>query len=170
MKWLLFSPRKRNICLVVINSDLGILAFFSLTFHFLFYFFEAMVLWTIEYLVFAFDIYVKNNEFVTAVRREFRRHFNIHRNQSVPTHKTIIRWINALRTQGTILDMRLVEATQTVPTHRKRGKCQTSYAAESQSICSEASIALGVDNRSVRRILHKDQQISCFPVVETEEA
>ena len=47
---------------------------------------EALVQWTIEHCVFAYNSYVKSNEFVTAVRREF----NIHRSQSLPTHKTII--------------------------------------------------------------------------------
>ena len=37
-----------------------------------------MVPWTIEHRVFAYDSYVKNNESVTAVGREFRHHFNIH--------------------------------------------------------------------------------------------
>ena len=43
----------------------------------------------------------------------FRRHFNIHRNQSVPSHKTIVRWVNAFRTQGTLLDRRPVGALRT---------------------------------------------------------
>ena len=88
----------------------GVLAFFRSVSG------EATLLWMIEHTVFAFDSYVKNNEFVTVVRREFRRHFNIHRNQSVPTHKTIVRWVNALRTQGTLLDRGLVGAPRRVRT------------------------------------------------------
>ena len=73
-----------------------------------------MVMLTIENSVFAYDSYVKNNESVTAVRREFQRHFNIHPNQSVPTHKTIVRWVNAFYTQGTVLDKRPLGAKWTV--------------------------------------------------------
>ena len=75
---------------------------------------EAIVLWVIEYCVFANDSYVKNNESVTALRREYQRHFNIHRNQSVPTHQKIVHWVNALRTQGTLLDRRPVGGARTV--------------------------------------------------------
>ncbi|XP_076058129.1 uncharacterized protein LOC143035239 isoform X2 [Oratosquilla oratoria] len=64
---------------------------------------EDMALWTIEHRVFAYDSYVKNNESVAAVQCEFRRHFNIHQNEAVPTHNTILCWVNALRTRGTLM-------------------------------------------------------------------
>ncbi|XP_076043601.1 uncharacterized protein LOC143026680 isoform X2 [Oratosquilla oratoria] len=67
---------------------------------------EDMALWTIEHRVFAYDSYVKNNESVTAVQCEFGRHFNIHQNEAVPTHNTILCWVNALRTRGTLMESR----------------------------------------------------------------
>ena len=90
----------------------GILAFFSSNIFFSISG-EAMVPWTIEHRVFAYDSYVKNNESITAVKREFRRRFNIHRNQSIPTHNIIVRWVNALYTQGTLLDWKLAGALWT---------------------------------------------------------
>ena len=66
------------------------------------------MLWTIEHCVFAYDSYMKNNKSVTAARCEFQCHFNISQYQFVPTHKTTVHWVNALCTQGTLLDRRLV--------------------------------------------------------------
>ena len=94
------------------------------------------MLWTKEHRVFAYDTYLKNNESVKAVRREFRGHFNIHRNQSGPTHKTIIRWVNALCTQGT-LELESGEGP-TKCVHRKMWNVPEKLSAESQSICLEA--------------------------------
>ena len=61
-----------------------------------------MLLWTIEHRVFAHDSYVKNYKSITAVRHIFRRHFTLHRNQAVSSRKTIVCWVNAVRTQSTV--------------------------------------------------------------------
>ena len=74
-------------CLTGIISGVGVLAFLSNNFCSISG--EATVQWMIEHRVFIYDSYEKNNESVTAIRREFQYHFNIHRNQSVPTHKTL---------------------------------------------------------------------------------
>ncbi|KAK7076123.1 hypothetical protein SK128_027127, partial [Halocaridina rubra] len=60
---------------------------------------EAIALWTIEHRAFAYDSFVKNNESVTAVLREFCRRFNIHGSQAVPTRNTILRWVHVFRTR-----------------------------------------------------------------------
>ena len=112
-----------------------------------------MVLWTIEHRVFAYDSYVKNNESVTAVRREFRRHFNIHRNQAVPTHKTIVRWVNALRTRGTLMNRRPVGAPRTVRTPENAERVRQAMLRSPNRSARRHSIELGIGNRSVRRIL-----------------
>lgn len=38
-----------------------------------------------------------------AVQREFRRHFNMHRNLAVPACNTILCWVKILLTRGTLL-------------------------------------------------------------------
>lgn len=45
---------------------------------------EAIMLWMIEHCVFAYDSHLKNNESVTAVRREFWHHCNIYQNKADP--------------------------------------------------------------------------------------
>eukprot|EP00106_Octopus_bimaculoides_P010183 XP_014777625.1 PREDICTED: uncharacterized protein LOC106874413 [Octopus bimaculoides] len=77
---------------------------------------KATTQWTIEHCVFVYDSYVKYNESVTAIHRMFRYHFNIHRNQAVPTRNTILRWVNALHTRGTLMNRRPVGAPRAVRT------------------------------------------------------
>ncbi|GBL77005.1 hypothetical protein AVEN_12662-1 [Araneus ventricosus] len=66
-----------------------------------------MKAWTIEHCVFTFGSFVKKNESVSAFQREFRRHFNMHRNQAVSTRVAVLCWILALRTRGTLMKKRL---------------------------------------------------------------
>ena len=66
----------------------------------------------IEHCVFAYNSFVKNNMSITPVQHEFRCHFNIHRNQAVPAHNTILRWAKALHTQGTLMNKRSPGARQ----------------------------------------------------------
>lgn len=63
---------------------------------------EAMALWTIEHRLFAYDGFMKNNEFVTAVQHVFRRWFNIHRIQAVFTRNTMLRWVHSFLTRDTL--------------------------------------------------------------------
>ncbi|KAG8278103.1 hypothetical protein J6590_027358 [Homalodisca vitripennis] len=54
--------------------------------------------WSVQHRVFTYDSFVRNNESIVAVQREFRRHFNLARNNSVPTHNTILRAHRTVRT------------------------------------------------------------------------
>lgn len=65
MKYLLLSPRTKDIC------PIGTIQF-MVSDHF-FFSVEAIVLWTTEHREFANDSFVKNNKFIPAVQREFRR-------------------------------------------------------------------------------------------------
>jgi len=128
-----------------------------------------MVPWTIEHRVFAYDSYVKNNESVTAVRREFRRHFNIHRNQAVPTHKTIVRWVNSLRTRGTLMNRRPVGAPRTVRTPENVERVRQAILRSPNRSARRHSIELGIGNRSVRRILHEDMHFHPYKLVVVQQ-
>lgn len=51
---------------------------------------------------FAYDSFVQSAESVTVVQREFHYRFNIHKNKSVATQDTILRWVSNLRTEGLV--------------------------------------------------------------------
>ena len=55
----------------------------------------AMEQWTVEHRMFAYDAYVQNGESVTAVQQLFRVHFNLGRQDTVPSRNMILRWIHS---------------------------------------------------------------------------
>ncbi|XP_073407316.1 uncharacterized protein [Dendrobates tinctorius] len=115
-----------------------------------------MVPWTIEHRVFAYDSFVKNNECITAVQREFRRHFNIHRNQAVPARNTILRWVEALRTRGTLMNKRPPGAPRTARTPENVERVRQAMLRSPSRSARKHSLELALSNRTVRRILHLD--------------
>ena len=62
--------------------------------------------WSVQHRVFTYDSFVRNNESIVAVQREFRRHFNLARNDRVPTHNTILRWVQSFCSVGTVMNKR----------------------------------------------------------------
>ena len=62
-----------------------------------------MLSWSLEHRVFVYDTYVKNGESVTKTQRLFKQRFNIGRHGNVPSRNSILRWVNALRTTGSLL-------------------------------------------------------------------
>jgi hypothetical protein len=62
----------------------------------------AMALWNIEHRVFAVEQYFRNSDSVVTVQRLFRRKFNVERRGAIPDRNTIIRWVEALRTTGSV--------------------------------------------------------------------
>ena len=62
-----------------------------------------MLPWSLERPVFAYDTHGKNGESVTETQRLFKRIFNTGRHGNVPSGNSILRWVNALRTTGSLL-------------------------------------------------------------------
>lgn len=148
LKWILLSPRGRDLCPIGTIQSV-------VSWHFILFSGEAEALWTIEHCLFAHDSYMKNNKTVTAVHREFWRHFNIYRNQAVPTHNTILRWVNALCTWGTSMNRRPLKAPLMV---RSPENVRVRQALIQSPNCSAQrhSNEPGVDNQSVRCFFHED--------------
>ena len=57
----------------------------------------AMERWSVEHWAFAVEMYFKNNDSVIVTQRIFRQHFTIHRNDSVPSHNTVLLWVRNIR-------------------------------------------------------------------------
>ena len=56
----------------------------------------AVERWSVEHRAFAVQTYFWNNDSVVT-RRLFRRHFNFHRNDSVPSRNTVLLWVRNQR-------------------------------------------------------------------------
>jgi len=46
--------------------------------------------WSVDHRAFAVETYLKNNDSVVLTQRIRLRHFNIHRNDSVPSRSTVL--------------------------------------------------------------------------------
>jgi len=53
--------------------------------------------WSVERRAFAVETYFKNNDSVIVTQRIFCRHFNIHQNDSDPSHNTVELWVRNFR-------------------------------------------------------------------------
>ncbi|GBL97640.1 hypothetical protein AVEN_49145-1 [Araneus ventricosus] len=91
-----------------------------------------------------------------AVQREYRRHFNVHRNQVVPAHNTILRWVSSVHTRGTLTSKRPSVVTRTVHTPEHVESVRQAVLRSQSRSAQKHSSELGISNRSVSRILHLD--------------
>ena len=57
----------------------------------------AMERWSVQHRAFAVETYFQNKDSVVVTQRIFRRHFNIHRNDSVPSRNTVLLWVRNCR-------------------------------------------------------------------------
>ena len=112
--------------------------------------------WTLEHRIFVYDTFVKCNESVTTVQREFRRYFNINRNDSVPSRDTILRWVNNLRTQGSLLKKTPPGRMREVRTQQNIDRVREAVERSPDRSVRRQAVAMGISDRTMRRILHED--------------
>lgn len=115
-----------------------------------------MASWSLEQRMFAYDCFVRNGESVTTVQREFHRRFNVHRNDSVPARDTILRWVNNLRTGGSIMKKKPPGPQRTVRTPENIEKVRQAMLERPDRSARKHSAALQINWRTLRRILHED--------------
>lgn len=115
-----------------------------------------MPLWNVEHRVFVYDSFVRSGESVTEVQRLFRRRFNVPRHGDIPSRNTILRWVNALRSGGSLMKRQPPGPRRTVRTPENVERVrQAVLTSPRRSVCRH-SAALRISNSSVRRILHRD--------------
>jgi len=61
--------------------------------------------WSEEHRAFAVErFFFLNNDSTTVMLRVFRRHFDIGRNEKVPTRQTLLNWFTQFRTTASIVN------------------------------------------------------------------
>ena len=58
--------------------------------------------WNVEHRVFAVEQFFRNSDSVVTVQRVFRRQLNVERRGAIPDRNTILRWVEAFRTTGSV--------------------------------------------------------------------
>jgi len=64
----------------------------------------AMAHWNVEHRMFAVEQFFRNSDSVVTVRRLFHRKFNVERRGAIPDRNTILRWVEAFRTTGSVTE------------------------------------------------------------------
>jgi len=62
----------------------------------------AMAHWNVQHRVFAVEQFFRYSDSVVTVQRLFRRKFNVVRRGAIPDRITILRWVEAFRTTGSV--------------------------------------------------------------------
>ena len=53
--------------------------------------------------MFAVEQFFRNSDSVVTVQRLFRRKFNVERRGAIPDRNTVLRWVEAFRTAGSVM-------------------------------------------------------------------
>jgi len=111
--------------------------------------------WTGEERAFAVKAYYQNGESLVRARRVFRAHFNVPRNQPVPSDHAIKTWVANFEVSGSTSKKR-GGSQKTVRTPENIGRVREAFDRSPRRSAVRHATTLGITPRSVRRILHND--------------
>lgn len=111
--------------------------------------------WSGVQRAYAVKAFYKNNNSYVSAQREFRNHFNIPRNHSVPSAHAIKTWIANFEETGSTMKKR-TGSVKSVRTPENIDRVRTAVLRSPTRSARRQAISLGISNRSVRRILHND--------------
>ncbi|PSN52143.1 hypothetical protein C0J52_06461 [Blattella germanica] len=112
---------------------------------------------------------LKNNESLVATQRAFRQHFNIHRNDSVPARNTIKLWIKNFGQTACATKKKLEGRPRSVRTPENVEQVRRAVVNSPQRSTRKLASALGITDRTVRRILHQDLHFHPYKLVTVQQ-
>jgi transposase len=112
--------------------------------------------WSVEHRALALETYFKNNDSVVVTQRIFRRHFNIHRNDSVPSRNTVLLWVRHFRETASVVKRKPPKRVPSLTTAEDIEKLRQAFVTSPRRSVSRNATALRTCDRAVRRILHED--------------
>lgn len=124
--------------------------------------------WTGEHRAFIVETFMKN-ESVTATQRAFRVHFRLGRHDPVPVRNTILLWVNNFRGGASALKRKSTGRPRTARTPENVAAIRASVQQSPQRPARKHAAALGLSDRSVRRILHKELQMHPYKMMLAQE-
>lgn len=102
--------------------------------------------------------FFENSLSVINTQRAFRRHFNIPIGVNVPHGNAIRRWARVLKNTGSTAIPRTIGRPRTVKTPENVNLVKAAIEQSPSCSARKHAIALGMYNRSLRRIMHVDLQ------------
>jgi hypothetical protein len=116
----------------------------------------AMERWSADHWAFSVETYLKNNNSVVLTQRIFRRHFNIHRNDNVPSSNTLLLWVRNFRETASATKRKPPGREPSLRTPENIERVCQAFVRNPRRSASRNANALRMCDRTVRRILHED--------------
>ena len=110
----------------------------------------AMECWSVEYQAFVVETIFKNDDSVIVTQRIFRRHFNIHRNDSVPNCHTVLLWVRNFRETVSATKRKLPGRQTSLRTPENVERVHQAFIRSPQRSPSRNAIALRMSDCTVR--------------------
>lgn len=125
----------------------------------------AMAPWTLEHRVFAVEQFFRNSDSVGTVQRLFRRQFNVERRGAIPDRNTILRWVEAFRTTGSVMKRKPPGLPRSVRTPDNVERVRRAVVVSPQRSTRRQTSALGMSRRSLQRILHDNLKFHPYKIM-----
>ena len=129
----------------------------------------AMEQRTAQHRAFVVEAHFKNGDSAVTRQRLFRRHFNIPRNGRVPYRNTIKEWVQNFRENASALERKYRGRIPTVRTPESVDKVRMTIVKIPRRSVRRHSAAIGLTDRSVRRILHKNLNFHPYKIAIVQE-
>ncbi|PNF42023.1 hypothetical protein B7P43_G12304 [Cryptotermes secundus] len=125
--------------------------------------------WHSEHRAFVVEEYIRNGESVITTQRAFRIRFELGRHDPVPDRKTIHVWVSNFRATGSALKKKSPGRPRTVTTPENVARVRASIQQSPKHSALKHAAALGLSDRSVRRILHRNLHMHPYKMMVTQE-
>lgn len=119
--------------------------------------------WTPQQRAYAVKAFYQNGNCYINARRAFRNHFNINRNQPVPSACAIKKWVQNFEETSSTTKKKPGRPIS-VRTPQNIERVRTAIERSPRRSARRHSTALGISNRTVRRILHKDLHLHPYKI------
>jgi hypothetical protein len=121
--------------------------------------------WSVQHRAFAVETYFKNNDSVVLTQGILRQHYNIHRNDSVPSRHTVLLWVRNFRETASAAKRKPQGREPSLRTHENIEGVRQDFVRNPRRSASINSIAFRMSDRPVCQILHKDLNFHPYKMV-----
>lgn len=107
------------------------------------------MVWSVQQRVFAVRRYFENGESIVQTQRDFRTNFDIPRHGTIPDRNTILRWVIAFNTTGTVLMKRTNGRNRAIRTPENVDRVRLDTLRSPNRSVRLRAVALGI-NESIK--------------------
>lgn len=125
--------------------------------------------WSGVHRAFVVEHFIQNGGSPINTQRAFRVRFALGRRDPVPDKKTIYSWVSNFRETGSALKRKPPGRARTATGPGNVDAVRASIHQSPRRSAKKHAAALGISDRSVRRILHRDLKMHPYKIVTTQE-